>query len=479
MTDPSSDRAGDAASPAAQRRRMVVIGLDCATPELVFDRWRDDLPNLRRLMDEGAWGTMNSTIPAITVPAWASMMTGRDPGELGFYGFRNRADHSYDRMTIANAGAVGSPRIWDLLSARGSRVAVIGVPQTFPVRPVNGQMVSCFLTPSAKSEYTYPHELRDQIASWLGDEFLVDVPNFRSEDKDRILRDIYRLADQHFDVAEQLLDRERHEFFMMVDMGVDRVHHAFWKYMAADHPKHEPNHRFANAIHDYYVHVDERIGRLLGRIEDDDIVLVVSDHGARTMAGGICINEWLINEGYLVLQQRPSDITALEECEIDWSRTRAWSSGGYYARMFMNVRGREPNGIIEPSDYEPERDALISRLATVTDPDGAPIGTVAYKPEELYREVRNVAPDLIVYFGHLKWRSVGSVGFDSIWTFENDTGPDEANHAQEGIFIYRDPRLAHAGRGLGTVDIYDIAPTLLAALGLEAPSDLRGEAIAW
>ena len=249
--------------------------------------------------------------------------------------------------------------------------------------------------------------------------------------------------------------------------------------MAADHPKHEPNHRFANAIHDYYVHIDRRIGDLLKRVDDDTIVLVVSDHGARTMAGGICINEWLIDEGYLVVRERPADVTALEDCEIDWGQTRAWSSGGYYGRLFMNVRGREPDGIIDPADYESERDTLVARLAGITDPDGAPIGTVAYKPEELYREVRNVAPDLIIYFGHLKWRSVGSVGFDSIWTFENDTGPDEANHAQEGIFIYRDPQMAHRGRDLGSVDIYDIAPTLLTALGIDVPDGLRGKAIEW
>ena len=479
MADHGTDRPEVTISTSDDPRRVVVIGLDCATPELVFDAWRDDLPTLSRLMDAGARARLNSTIPAITVPAWASMMSGRDPGELGFYGFRNRADHSYDRMTIANAAAVTHPRIWDRLSDLGRRVAVIGVPQTFPVRPVNGHMVSCFLTPSARSEYTYPHELRDKIASWVGDEFLVDVPNFRSDDKDRILRDIYRLADQHFDVAERLLEAERHDFFMMVDMGVDRIHHAFWKYFAPDHPKHEPNHRFAGAIHDYYVHVDLRVGRLLQRIDDDTIVMVVSDHGARTMAGGICINEWLIDQGYLVLRQRPADITALEDCDVDWTRTKAWSSGGYYARLFMNVRGREPQGVIDPDDYESERDALVARLATITDPDGAPIGTVAYKPEELYREVRNVAPDLVIYFGHLKWRSVGSVGFPSIWTFENDTGPDEANHAQEGIFIYHDPRMPLGGRDLGTVDIYDIAPTLLATLGIAAPDDLRGKVIEW
>jgi predicted AlkP superfamily phosphohydrolase/phosphomutase len=465
--------------PTSDRQHLLVIGLDCATPQLVFEAWRDDLPNLRRLMDAGAWGRMNSTIPAITVPAWASMTSGRDPGELGIYGFRNRADHSYERMAIANSAAVHVDRIWDILSASGRRVGVLGVPPAFPVRPVNGEMIGCFLTPSAKSAYTYPPELKDEIHGWLGEEFLVDVPSFRSEDKDRILRDIYRLADHHFDVAERLLARQPYDFFMMVEMGVDRIHHAFWRYMAADHPKYEPNHRFEHAIHDYYVHVDQRVGKLLATVGDDTAVLVVSDHGARTMAGGICINEWLIDNGYLVLKERPAGVAALEDCEIDWSRTTAWSSGGYYARLFLNVEGREPEGIIPPGEVERVRSELIERLASITDPDGAPIGTVAYRPEDLYREVRNIAPDLIIYFGELRWRSVGSVGFDSIWTFENDTGPDEANHAQEGIFIFHDPRRPMDGRDLGTVDIYDIAPTMLELFDEPVPHDLRGRAIAW
>ena len=462
---------------AAGTPRLLVIGLDCATPQLVFERWRTDLPTLSGLMEKGAWALMNSTIPAITVPAWSAMMTGCDPGQLGFYGFRNRADHSYAGMTIANATAVHHPRVWDLLSASDRRVGVIGVPQTFPVHPVNGQMVSCFLTPNDKSEYTYPTELRDEIRGWIGGEFLVDVPGFRSDDKDRILRDIYRMADQHFLVARRLLARERYDFFMMVDMGIDRIQHAFWKYMDPSHPKHEPGHRFEHAIHDYYVHVDGRIAELLEVVEDDTIVLVVSDHGARTMAGGICINEWLIEEGYLVLKDRPGRISTLEECEIDWSRTRAWAAGGYYGRLFLNVRGREPEGIIDAADYERVRDEIAARLATITDPDGRTIGTEAFKPEELYREVNNVPPDLIVYFGALEWRSVGSVGFDSIWTFENDTGPDEANHAQHGIFIYHDPSAPRAGADLGTIEIYDIAPTLLKLLGERAPDGIRGRAI--
>lgn len=464
-------------SSLAGARRMLVVGLDCAAPELVFDAWRDDLPTINRLMSRGVFGRLESTIPAITVPAWACMMTGRDPGQLGFYGFRNRADYSYDRMTIANAKAVPFPRVWDVLSAAGRRVAAIGVPQTYPVQPVNGHMVSCFLTPSAQSQYTYPPELKEEIAGWIDGEFLVDVPNFRSDDKDQILADIYRMAEQHFLVCRRLLERDSYDYFMTVDMGVDRIHHAFWKYMDPSHPKYEPGHRFARAIHDYYVFIDGQIADLLDRVDSDTIVLVVSDHGGKAMVGGVCINEWLIREGYLKLMQYPDVVTSIEKCAIDWSQTRAWGAGGYYGRLFMNVAGREPQGVIAPEAYERERALLMERLAGIADPDGRNIGTVAFRPEDVYREVHNVPPDLVIYFGNLDWRSVGSVGSRSIWTFENDTGPDDANHAQFGIFILYDPRNPGGGQQLDALQIYDVAPTLLRLLGQPVPQGIRGRVI--
>jgi ATP sulfurylase len=464
-------------SNGSSSRRMLVIGLDCAAPELVFEAWRDELPTINRLMSQGAYGKLESTIPAITVPAWSCMMSGRDPGQLGFYGFRNRADYSYERMSIANAKAVAHPRVWNLLSDAGKRVAAIGVPQTYPVQPINGQMVSCFLTPSAKSQYTHPIELKEEIASWIDGEFLVDVPNFRSEDKDQILADIYRMAEQHFTVCKRLLERERYDYFMTVDMGVDRIHHAFWKYMDPEHPKHEPGNRFQQAIHDYYVWIDGQIAELLKLIDDDTIVLVVSDHGGKAMVGGLCINEWLMREGYLALKEYPSQVTPMEKCEIDWSKTKAWGAGGYYGRLFMNVKGREPNGVIAPQDYEHERATLIQKLAAIADPDGRNIGTVAFKPEEVYREINNIPPDLVVYFGNLDWRSVGSVGHQSIWTFENDTGPDDANHAQHGIFILYDPRSPGNGKRLEGLKIYDVAPTVLTMLGQPAPEGIRGKVI--
>ena len=170
-------------------RKVLVIGLDCATPQLVFDRWRGDLPNLDRLMSHGVFGELESCIPAITVPAWSVMTSSKDPGTLGIYGFRNRADYSYDKMSIAMGDAVKVDRVWDVVGKSGKRVNVVGVPGTYPPRPVNGNLVSCFLTPSTKSNYTHPASLKEEIAKWVG-EYYVDVPQFRTDDKDFLLKQI-------------------------------------------------------------------------------------------------------------------------------------------------------------------------------------------------------------------------------------------------------------------------------------------------
>src|SRR5262245_34676707 len=106
------------------------------------------MPNISRLSADGMWGPLESCCPPITVPAWSSMLSSRDPGELGFYGFRNRGDFGYEELQTANSNLVKEPRVWDILSEKGKKVNVIAVPQTYPTRQVNGNMVSCFLTPS-------------------------------------------------------------------------------------------------------------------------------------------------------------------------------------------------------------------------------------------------------------------------------------------------------------------------------------------
>jgi predicted AlkP superfamily phosphohydrolase/phosphomutase len=455
--------------------RVAVIGLDCADPRLVFERWPDALPNLQRLARAGTWGALRSVDPPITVPAWSCMVSGRDPGELGIYGFRNRRDFSYEGLTVADSGAVQVDRVWDLLGRAGRHVIVVGVPQTSPPVPVNGELVSCFLTRDTRTDpYTYPPELRDEIEALVGT-YSVDVRNFRSDDRDRILAEVYSMTSQRFELCRHLLDTRPWDFFMLVEIGLDRMHHAFWRFFDEEHPRYEPDHRYRDVIRSYYAYLDEEIGELLTRFDDETVVMVVSDHGARPMEGAICVNEWLVQEGYLVLDEKPDGPTAFRDANVDWSRTRAWGEGGYYCRLCLNVRGREPQGIVDPEDFDRLRDELAERLERLPGADGQPIGTRAFRPEELWHERRGIPPDLVVYFGDLGWRSNGSLGHGRHWTFENDTGPDDANHDRDGICIVSGPGVPAARRD--NLTIYDVAPTILASSGLAADRAMRGHPV--
>jgi predicted AlkP superfamily phosphohydrolase/phosphomutase len=456
--------------------KVLVLGLDCATPQLVFDRWRADLPTLSGLMAAGDWGRLESSNPPITVPAWSCMMSSKDPGQLGFYGFRNRKDHSYDGLFFANSNAMKEDRVWDILSRAGKRVILVGIPQTYPPRPVNGEMVTCFLTPDTRSQYTFPPALKAEVER-VAEGYILDVDDFRTDDKQRILDTIHQMTVKRFRVMRHLLSSREWDFAMMVEMGIDRIHHGFWKYMDPSHPKHEPGNPWEGAIRDYYKVVDGEIARLLQGVPADTVVYVVSDHGARSMIGGICVNEWLMQNGYLTLKETPAAPTPIGKVEIDWSKTMAWGEGGYYSRIFMNVQGREPQGVIPAAEYEKVRGNLIAGLQGICDERGHNIGTVVHRPEEIYRRCNGVPPDLLTYFGNLDWRSVGSVGMGSIWTYENDTGPDDANHDWHGIFIRRQP--GHPGRGeLQGLQLFDMAPTILKNFGLPIPGDMIGKAIA-
>ena len=460
---------------AAARPKVAVIGLDCADPKLVFEDWRDALPNLARLADTGTWGPLRTVDPPVTVPAWTCMVTSRDPGDLGIYGFRNRHDHGYDSLRLADSRAVTVDRLWDVLGQAGKHVVVVGVPPTWPPPAVNGELVSCFLTPDPRTDdYTHPAGLRAELEDVVGP-YRVDVENYRSDDRDRILAEIYQMTEQRFAVARHLLDTRPWDFFMMVEIGVDRIQHAFWSYFDPSHPQHEPGHRHADVVRTYYQYLDDEIGELLERFDDETTVLVVSDHGAQPMMGAVCVNEWLVQEGYLVLHEYPGGATPLSQAKVDWSRTRAWGEGGHYARLCLNVEGREPEGVVGPGEYDALRDELIHRLEEMTGPDGQPIGTKVHRPEDLWARRHGIPPDLVVYFGDLAWRSNGTVGHGQLFSPGNDTGPDDANHAHHGICILNGPGVVAERRD--DLHILDIAPTVLRAFGLAPVDGMQGRVI--
>lgn len=455
--------------------KIAIIGLDCAEPSLVFERWAADLPNLSRLAAAGLAGRLESCLPPTTVPAWSCMATGRDPGMLGIYGFRDRRDWSYEEPGLSTNLDVRHPRLWDHLARAGLPSITIGVPQTFPiVRPPRGCQITCFLTPSTKSPYTHPPELAAEIEALAGP-YLLDVSGFRTDDKAGLLAQIYRMAEQRFAVSRHLLRTRPWGLFWMVEMGLDRIHHGFWHYMDPAHRLHRPGDPLAGAIHDYYVFLDRQVGTLLDLLDlRTTAVWVVSDHGAKRLDGGFCLNDWLIRAGLLALKTPLRGPRRFELADVDWPRTRAWGEGGYCGRCFINRAGREPLGTVRPEDYEALRDELSARLEAVPGPDGRPLGNRVYKPERLYRQTNGVPPDLIVLCGDLHWRCVGSVGNPDLLTGAGDTGPDDANHALHGLYILAHPSLPPGRRD---ATLYDIVPTSLRLLGLRVPAGLRGRSL--
>jgi predicted AlkP superfamily phosphohydrolase/phosphomutase len=453
-------------------KKVLVIGLDCATARIVFDR-KEELPVLKELIDNGVHGNLRSSDPPITIPAWMVMCTGKDPGKLGLYGFRHRKNYSYKDIWIATSQSIREKTVWDILGEAGGQSCLVSVPPSYPPKPVAGNLISCFITPGNEKDYTYPLELRAELEKKFGP-YMFDV-EFRTDEKDELIQQVYKMTEKRFEVLNYLISHKPWDFFMFVEIGVDRMHHAFWKYMDPEHHLYVKGNPYENVIMDYYKNLDRKIGELLSNVDRNTTILVVSDHGAKRMKGAFCINEWLIEQGDLVVKQMPSSQISLDKVDVDWSRTKIWGWGGYYARIFLNVEGREAQGVIKIEDYKKERDALIERLAAIRGPNGEEWETRIIKPQKYFKELNGDYPDLMIYFDDLFWRSAGTLGHGTKYLLENDTGPDDAVHAQEGIFILYDPQKKVPSRK--DASILDIAPTVLHEFGLSTPPDMRGHVI--
>jgi predicted AlkP superfamily phosphohydrolase/phosphomutase len=458
-------------------QRTLVLGLDSVPQGFMFEKFLPWMPNVRKLLGKSRYGTLLSTDPPITVPAWAVMFSGVDPGTLGIYGFRHRKLGSYDEMYTPSSEMLPYPLLWDLLSRRGHRVAVVGMPPGYPPPHVNGVYISDFLTPDNATDFVYPESYRAEIQRTAKGEYMFDV-TFRAEDRDRVEREVFEMTRRRFAVARELWRKERWDLFAVHEIGPDRIHHAFWKFFDPTHPKYVTGSPFNSTAERYYKLLDEEIAQFLELVPDDVAVWIASDHGSQAMEGCFCINEWLIRNGYLTLAgPRPAPGTPLDAVPIDWGRTRIWGAGGYYARLFINVKGREPKGTVAPGDVPALIRELDDGLRKVVGPDGKPLGVEILDPHRVYRSVRGDPPDLMAYFRDLRWRSAGTIGYEGLFLAENDTGPDDSVHSMDGFFMLYSPEDGKPAGRLPDQSILDVAPTFMQRMGLPIPPHVQGKPI--
>ena len=437
-------------------RKLFFLGLDSLPPRSLYGDLSSAFSYIKGLAGDGAQYVMRSCRPPITIPAWLVMFTGKTPGELGIYGFRHKAKGGYSGY-IVNGRNVKEETIWDLLGKKDIHVGMYGIPPTYPPRPVKGFLVSDFTTPNASKVYTFPPWLKGELERTTGTTVFDIV--YRSEDKECVARDVMSMLDNHLKQVEHLALTKKWDVFLYVEISVDRAHHAFWRFFDPQHPKYDEHSIYSNVIPAVYKRIDEWFENLHHKLPKDTVVVIASDHGVKAMKGAFAINQWLVEQGYLKLKVDSHSLkpgTEPEENLIDWEHATAWAWGGYYSRIFVNMKGREPKGTVEQEHYAEVIESIREELKSLRSPEGEPWQTIVEKPEEVYPRIEGDPPDLMVYLDDLNWRAAGTLGWSSSYLEKNDRGPDDAVHDWYGVFAIYDPEGTVTAKGNSIIEAYEV-----------------------
>ena len=453
-------------------QKVIVLGLDCATPQLIFGTLADAMPFVTNLRTRGVWGKLRSVVPPITVPAWACMTSGQTPGELGIYGFRERKDRHVE-LSLISAEDIHAPRLWDVCEDAGLRTANLFVPPSYPIDPrARGVSFSCFLTPTADHPHTFPATLGAECCERFGP-YRMDVRATRTGDPESLWEEISAMTDQHFSISRHVLTAYDPELLFFVEIGVDRFQHAFFHHLDPAHPDHDPAHPFVSKCREYFRRIDRHIQEIAEWAGPDAALLIVSDHGARPLEGGVRINQWLIDHGYLVLKHVPDHAAPLRPEWVDWSRTRAWGEGGYHARIFIHDQDAFSDGIVAPSERSALLEAIERGLSEMRDEQGKILGNVVVRPHAFFDPARGRPADLFVFFGDLAYRAIGTVGGTGLFTRGDDRGFDACNHDWNGIFIAAGMGVTARGER-ADLSLHDVSVSAMKLLGVSPPSGWRG-----
>lgn len=483
------------------KKRAVLIGLDGATFDVIDPLVAQGrLPHLARLMREGTRAPLDSSVFPNSFPGWTCAATGVNEGKHGIFTPLVRGEDNF-RLHALSARDVRAKPLWELLSERGLTVGVLNDPVTYPPAEVNGFLVSGMLCPSQREEYTWPRALKRELESLPGG-YTVDV-NLANKSRQQVFSEFLRSIDQRVAAIKCLWNRYDWDLLWIVFTESDRVQHRFW---AADDTGDRTSP--SATVLEIYERLDAAVGELLGLADGDENVFVVSDHGFGPWLSYYDVRGWLIERGYQVmtggkariksaldavglgkparaiyhaieklthedahgparLEQQARSIEDLY-AGIDWSQTRAYFAADSGIRL--NLKGREPHGIVEPGEEEEKLKAELKRdLASLTYPNGAPVFSRLLLREEAYSgPFVERAADIVL---PIDARAYAPTGTEStlIITDNHNTG----EHTTTGIFIACGPDI-EPGAAVGYAALKDVAPTLLYALDQALTEEMDG-----
>lgn len=490
--------------------RTVVIGLDGFSFEVV-DRLVAErrMPVFERLMREGARAPLESTVMPNSFPGWTSCATGCNEGKHGiFMPLVRRADNF--SMKAMDSTDVRMKTVWELLSDRGRRSVVVNDPCSYPPQRIDGWVVSGMTTPEPSAAWTHPAGLKAELLERVPD-YVVDV-NLYGKPRARILDELERSAAARLRAALYLMGSRDWDLFWVAFTESDRVQHRFWADQQPDHPWHAPE--FPTALDDMYARLDAAVGRVVAEMPEGARLFLVSDHGFAPFYCMFDATGWLIDNGYTAQRAAKASIKralatvgmldgattavrrlrrlletearhgadrmrdAAEEAnagrvyvDVDWAATRAYATldGG----IRVNVRGREPHGVVEPGDARAVATEIRAALERLRFPNGEPIFERVLLADEAFDgPCADRGPDVV-----LPVRSDAYSGPVEGQRWLLDRHRNSGEHARYGVFVAWGPGIA-AGARLEGPRLVDVAPTVLYSLGERPTAEMDGRVLA-
>jgi len=497
--------------------RVLVIGLDGGTWTVLRPYMAAGLlPTLSKLWDRSYRATLRTTLPAVTPVAWTSLATGVNPGKhriFGFGTFRGVADEYVSQPT--HRRNIARPTLWRILSDHHCPSRIVNVPMTYPPEPIEGSIVTGMFTPGPDSPYTWPPELKDELAAaGLRPKFATDLvrrmdagqdiglSKALAGDANAFLDDVDDMTRRQHQIARYLIGKDW-RLFMKVYLATDLIQHFLWDDLLP--PAGETGSPRARRIARSLRLVDDCVGELIDLAGPDTTIMLVSDHGFGRCGGQFALGQWLAERGYAAYRRRSlgalarravralglnvpvrrilggsrADRMSGRTLPLLWTKTKAFVDDGTAGvALRINTRGAFREGIVEPGQpYERFRDELIEALEAlrIDGVDGAPIPR-ALKREDVYHgPYVGEAPDILLV-----------PNADALIVFVNGQ-PGEpllrlvpervGEHLLEGICLIAG-RGVRADRELHHADITDVLPTVLALLGVPVPEDVDGRVLA-
>ena len=506
---------------AKERDRIVMIGLDGGTWTLL-DPLLDEghMPNLAALRDRGSHGVLKSTIPPVTAPAWATFMTGKNPGKHGILHFFKLAANFEDTQLsiydeeIVNYAAIKEPTLFQVLKGSGKRVGSINLPMTYPPEDLDGFLVSCWLTPPGAKRFTTPPELAEQLGDYRIDQYFGEdkyalAPPGAEFECEAFFADIMDVLEKRAAATLKMMNEQEWDLFMMVFTETDRVQHAYWRALDPQGEISPEVARERELCLAFYRRLDQHIGALVDAAGPEATLFMASDHGfGPPPSRRASLNFWLRSQGWLNLKDLgPMDALAraivfspsirplvpkgllnrlrrfvsggagrMENAHrVDWKQSRAWS---------INLNNYHGGIFLAPGIQGEARDALRAEIAagleTLTDPaTGERLVDRVMTREDVFQGPCAVGfPDLVVRLKR-NYEAGPEGGFDVL---RKELVPAEVphpdgrgDHTQEGMYVVAG-KLARDAVGEGPeFDLQDMMPTFLYLLDQALPSDLDGK----